>query len=70
MKNKATKLLINATLLILVVSIIRLVTGASDLTSVGTASAALLLSVPIVLAGLGGGTVTRQIRGGLRASDA
>ena len=35
-------------------SVIRLVTGASDLTSVGTASAALLLSVPIVLAGLGG----------------
>jgi len=54
MKNKATKLLINATLLILVVSIIRLITGANDLTSVGTASAALLLSVPIVLAGLGG----------------
>jgi simple sugar transport system permease protein len=54
MKNKATKLLINATLLILIVSIIRLITGANDLTSVGTASAALLLSVPIVLAGLGG----------------
>jgi len=35
-------------------SIIRLITGANDLTSVGTASAALLLSVPIVLAGLGG----------------
>ena len=54
MKTKATKLLLNATLLILVMSIIRLITGASDLTSVGTASAALLLSVPIVLAGLGG----------------
>jgi simple sugar transport system permease protein len=33
---------------------IRLFTGATDLTSVGTASAALLLSVPIALAGLGG----------------
>ena len=54
MKTKATKLLLNATLLILVMSIIRLITGANDLTSVGTASAALLLSVPIVLAGLGG----------------
>jgi simple sugar transport system permease protein len=54
MKTKATKLLLNATLVILIVSIIRLITGASDLTSVGTASAALLLSVPIVLAGLGG----------------
>ena len=54
MKIKSTKLLLNATLLILVISIIRLITGANDLTSVGTASAALLLSVPIVLAGLGG----------------
>ena len=54
MKNKATKLLINATYLLLLLSIIRLITGATDLTSVGTASAALLLSVPIVLAGLGG----------------
>jgi simple sugar transport system permease protein len=54
MKTKATKLLLNATLVLLIISIIRLITGASDLTSVGTASAALLLSVPIVLAGLGG----------------
>ena len=54
MKNKATKLLLNATYLLLLLSIIRLITGATDLTSVGTASAALLLSVPIVLAGLGG----------------
>ena len=42
MKTKATKLLLNAMLLILVVSIIRLITGANDLTSVGTSSAALL----------------------------
>ena len=54
MKNKATKLLLNATYLLLLISIIRLITGATDLTSIGTASAALLLSVPIILAGLGG----------------
>ena len=54
MKNKGTKLLLNATYLLLLLSVIRVITGATDLTSVGTASAALLLSVPIVLAGLGG----------------
>jgi len=54
MKNKPLKTLQYATLLIFVLSIVRLITGASDLTSVGTASAALLLSVPIALAGLGG----------------
>jgi len=53
-KNKGTKLLLNATYLLLLLSVIRVITGATDLTSVGTASAALLLSVPIVLAGLGG----------------
>ena len=40
--------------IIAILSIIRVVTGASDLTSVGTAQAALLLSVPIVFAALGG----------------
>ena len=54
MKSKATKLLLNATYLLLLISIIRLITGATELTSVGTVSAALLLSVPIILAGLGG----------------
>lgn len=54
MKNKAVKLLLNATYFLILLSIIRVITGATDLTSVGTASAALLLSVPIVLAGLGG----------------
>jgi ABC-type uncharacterized transport system permease subunit len=39
---------------VFVLASIRLITGASDLTSTGTASAALLLSVPIVLAALGG----------------
>ncbi len=41
-------------MLVFVLTVIRQITGATDLTSVGTASAALLLSVPIVLAGLGG----------------
>jgi simple sugar transport system permease protein len=41
-------------MLVFVLASIRLITGASDLTSTGTASAALLLSVPIVLAALGG----------------
>ena len=54
MKIKALKSLRYAALLIFVLSIIRILTGASDLTSIGTASAALLLSVPIALAGLGG----------------
>lgn len=54
MKNKALKTLRYATMLVFVLAVIRVITGASDLTSVGTASAALLLSVPIVLAGLGG----------------
>ncbi|CAB4829311.1 MAG: ABC transporter permease [Actinobacteria bacterium] len=54
MKLKTLKSLRYALLLIFVLSMIRIFTGASDLTSVGTASAALLLSVPIALAGLGG----------------
>ena len=54
MKTKALKFLRYATMLVFVLTVIRQITGASDLTSVGTASAALLLSVPIVLAGLGG----------------
>jgi simple sugar transport system permease protein len=41
-------------MLVFVLASIRIITGASDLTSTGTASAALLLSVPIVLAALGG----------------
>lgn len=40
--------------IIAILSIVRIATGASDLTSVGTAKAALLLSIPIVLAALGG----------------
>ena len=48
------KILRYATMLVFVLASIRIITGASDLTSTGTASAALLLSVPIVLAALGG----------------
>lgn len=48
------KILRYATMLIFVLASIRIITGASDLTSTGTASAALLLSVPIILAALGG----------------
>ena len=51
---KAMKILRYAVMLVFVLASIRLITGASDLTSSGTASAALLLSVPIVLAALGG----------------
>ena len=48
------KILRYATMLVFILASIRIITGASDLTSTGTASAALLLSVPIVLAALGG----------------
>jgi simple sugar transport system permease protein len=51
---KTVKILRYAVMLVFVLASIRLITGASDLTSTGTASAALLLSVPIVLAALGG----------------
>jgi general nucleoside transport system permease protein len=51
---KAMKILRYAVMLVFVLASIRVITGASDLTSSGTASAALLLSVPIVLAALGG----------------
>ena len=51
---KAMKVLRYATMLVFVLASIRVITGAFDLTSSGTASAALLLSVPIVLAALGG----------------
>ena len=51
---KAIKIARYATMLVFALASIRVITGASDLTSTGTASAALLLSVPIVLAALGG----------------
>ncbi|HMD12888.1 MAG TPA: ABC transporter permease, partial [Marmoricola sp.] len=40
--------------LVLLLSIVRVITGADDLTSSGTAGAALALAVPIGMAGLGG----------------
>ena len=52
--NKPLRLAFYAFALVFTLSTIRLITGASDLTSVGTASAALLLSVPIAMAALGG----------------
>lgn len=51
---KAMKILRYATMLVFALASIRVITGATNLTSTGTASAALLLSVPIVLAALGG----------------
>lgn len=51
---KVMKILRYATMLLFALASIRVITGASNLTSIGTASAALLLSVPIVLAALGG----------------
>ena len=52
--NKFARISIYAISLVFGLSVIRLITGASDLTSAGTASAALLLSVPIAMAALGG----------------
>ncbi|MFJ2031482.1 ABC transporter permease [Streptosporangium sp. NPDC087985] len=46
--------LVGVALLILLLSLARMVAGAPELTSSGTFSAALLLAVPIALAGLGG----------------
>lgn len=46
--------LIGAAVLILVMSLVRIVSGHNDITSSGTFAAALLLAVPIGLAGLGG----------------
>lgn len=51
---KTMKILRYATMLLFALASIRVITGASNLTSIGTASAALLLSVPIMLAALGG----------------
>ena len=52
--NKPLRLAFYAFAIVFTLSTIRLITGASDLTSAGTASAALLLSVPIAMAALGG----------------
>ncbi len=47
-------LLLGLAALLVLLSIIRLITGATDLTSSGTTRAALTLAVPIAMAGLGG----------------
>ena len=52
--SKPARLVFYAFALVFSLSTIRIITGASDLTSVGTASSALLLSIPIAMAGLGG----------------
>lgn len=52
--TKPVRLVFYAFGIVFSLSTIRLITGASDLTSVGTASAALLLSIPIAMAALGG----------------
>lgn len=52
--GKPARLALYAFAIIFSLSTIKLITGASDLTSIGTASSALLLSVPIAMAALGG----------------
>lgn len=54
MKQRLLRIAIYALGGMVVLSAVRVLTGATDLTSVGTANAALLLAVPIALAGLGG----------------
>ena len=51
---KPARLVLYAVAIVFSLSTIKLLTGATDLTSVGTASSALLLSVPIAMAALGG----------------
>lgn len=54
MKQRLLRIALYALGGMVVLSAVRVLTGATDLTSVGTANAALLLAVPIALAGLGG----------------
>ncbi len=54
MKQKMIRWSLYGLLGVFVFSVVRTITGATDLTSVGTFNAALLLAVPISLAGLGG----------------
>ena len=53
-KSAAVRWMLYATFGILLLSVLRVITGADDLTAGGTFEAALLLAVPILLAGLGG----------------
>ena len=52
--NKLSRIALYAFAIVFSLSTLRLITKASDLTSIGTASSALLLSVPIAMAALGG----------------
>lgn len=52
--SKLARLALYAFAIIFSLSTIKLITGATDLTSIGTASSALLLSIPIAMAALGG----------------
>jgi ABC-type uncharacterized transport system permease subunit len=52
--SRTTRLLVIALVAVLVMTIAEVITGTSDLTARSTASAALRLSIPILLAGLGG----------------
>ena len=52
--SKPFRLALYAFAIVFSLSTIRVITKASDLTSIGTASSALLLSVPIAMAALGG----------------
>lgn len=51
---KTWRLLYIASLILLLLSVVRVLTGVTNLTSAGTVAAALGLSVPIAMAGLGG----------------
>jgi simple sugar transport system permease protein len=53
-KSAAVRWMLYATAGITLLSVLRVITGADDLTAGGTFEAALLLAVPILLAGLGG----------------
>ena len=52
--NKPLRLALYAFAIVFSLSTIKLIADAPDLTSIGTASSALLLSVPIAMAALGG----------------
>jgi simple sugar transport system permease protein len=52
--SKGLRLLYLASVLLLLLSTVRIITGVTNLTSAGTIAAALGLSVPIAMAGLGG----------------
>jgi general nucleoside transport system permease protein len=54
MRDRLTRGALVLVLLVLVLAVTRTVSGADDLTSPGTAGAALRLAVPLLLAGLGG----------------